>query len=160
LGSRMTKPLFPELWNVRVEMTRSWSREGGFGVGATRTSPAVEPVASRTGTAEIEPFEVSSLRAEFPLVSKCVYLNSNATGATPPAAKAVLDNFWRTLESWRDEVWERWWKTLETHADDLAHLIGAPAGSVVCDTNMATLFARLMSSFDYRERPNIVTSDL
>lgn len=160
LGSRMTKPLFPELWNVRVEMTRSWAREGGHPVGVPRTPPPVEPVTSRTGTAEVEPFEVSSLRAEFPLVSRCVYLNSNATGATPRAAKQVLDSYWHTLEGWRDEVWERWWGTLQAHADDLASLIHAPAGSVVCDTNLATLFARVMSSFDYQERPNVITSDL
>lgn len=36
LGARMTKPLFPELWNVRVEMTRSWSREGGYAPGEQR----------------------------------------------------------------------------------------------------------------------------
>ena len=29
LGARMTRPLFPELWNVRVEMSRAWSREAG-----------------------------------------------------------------------------------------------------------------------------------
>lgn len=36
LGGRMTKPLFAELWNVRVEMTQSWSREGGYAPGAPR----------------------------------------------------------------------------------------------------------------------------
>lgn len=36
LGARMTKPLFPELWNVRVEMTQTWSREGGFAPGEPR----------------------------------------------------------------------------------------------------------------------------
>jgi len=29
LGPRTTKPLFPALWDVRVEMSRSWNREGG-----------------------------------------------------------------------------------------------------------------------------------
>ncbi len=43
LGGRMTKPLFAELWNVRVEMTRTWSREGGYAPGEQRTSYA-EPV--------------------------------------------------------------------------------------------------------------------
>lgn len=38
LGARMTKPLFPELWNVRVEMTRAWSREGGYAPGEQRGS--------------------------------------------------------------------------------------------------------------------------
>jgi tryptophan 2,3-dioxygenase len=36
LAGRMTKPLFPELWNVRVEMTQSWSREGGYAPGERR----------------------------------------------------------------------------------------------------------------------------
>jgi tryptophan 2,3-dioxygenase len=36
LGGRMTKPLFAEIWNVRVEMTRDWSREGGFAPGEAR----------------------------------------------------------------------------------------------------------------------------
>ena len=38
LGGRMTKPLFPELWNVRVEMTNAWSREGGFAPGEQRAA--------------------------------------------------------------------------------------------------------------------------
>jgi len=36
LGGRATRPLFAELWNVRVTMTQAWSREGGFAPGAAR----------------------------------------------------------------------------------------------------------------------------
>ena len=43
LGGRMTKPLFPELWNVRVEMTHGWSREGGYAPGETRGASYAEP---------------------------------------------------------------------------------------------------------------------
>jgi selenocysteine lyase/cysteine desulfurase/tryptophan 2,3-dioxygenase len=160
LGARMTKPLFGELWNVRVEMTRTWNRDGGFLPGEVREAPRVEPTTSRTGTVEVEPFKASAWRDEFPLLAQCVYLNSNATGATPRGAKAVLDSYWRTLERWRDEVWERWWHEMETHSNDLAALVGAPLGSVVCDTNLATLFGRLMSAFDFKARPRVVTSDL
>jgi tryptophan 2,3-dioxygenase len=39
LGGRATKPLFAELWDVRVEMTRAWSREGGFAPGEQRSGP-------------------------------------------------------------------------------------------------------------------------
>jgi selenocysteine lyase/cysteine desulfurase/tryptophan 2,3-dioxygenase len=161
LGSRMTKPLFRELWNVRVDMTKAWRREGGYLPGVSRDeAPRFESVSSRTGTAEMEPFEASAWRSEFPVLAQCTYLNSNATGATPKAARQVLDSYWKTLEGWRDEVWERWWRDLAMHADELAGFIGAPAGSVVCDTNLATLFSRVMSSFDFRTRPRVVTSDL
>jgi selenocysteine lyase/cysteine desulfurase len=102
---------------------------------------------------------LTALRAAFPLLDTCVYLNSNATGATPRAAKAVLDDYWRTVEHWRDEAWDRWWTDLHAHADEIAALIGAPAGSVICDVNLSTLFTRVVSCFDYKERPRIVTSD-
>jgi tryptophan 2,3-dioxygenase len=36
LLGRATKPLFPGLWNVRVEMTQAWSREGGYVPGEQR----------------------------------------------------------------------------------------------------------------------------
>lgn len=36
LGGRMTKPLFADLWNVRVQMTQAWSREGGYAPGEQR----------------------------------------------------------------------------------------------------------------------------
>lgn len=103
---------------------------------------------------------MTDYRAQFPLLSRCVYLNSNATGATPRSAQRVLENYWSTLEHWRDEVWQHWWSELGRHADEIAALIGAPRGSVVCDTNLATLLARVLSCFDFRERPGMVTSDL
>ena len=165
LGARMTKPLFPELWHVRVEMTQAWKREGGFAVGVPREpeppqASAAEPAVSRRETAELAPFDPAELRAEFPVLAECVYLNSNSAGAVPRGAKAALDAYWRTLESWRDEVWERWWRDLGAYADDLAALVGGPPGSVVCDANLTTLFGRVLSSFDYGARPRVVTTDL
>jgi kynureninase len=172
LGARMMRPLFAELWNIRVEMNKTWSREGGYAPGAERSAPP--PIAAAVqgvqGLADLPREPVSqeprierstaSIRGEFPLLATCVYLNSNSAGATPRSARQVLDDYWRTVENWRDEVWERWWTNLGDHASEIAGLLGAPAGSVVCDTNLATLFGRVMSCFDYRARPRVVTSDL
>jgi tryptophan 2,3-dioxygenase len=36
LAGRMTMPLFPALWEVRVEMTAAWRGEGGYAPGAQR----------------------------------------------------------------------------------------------------------------------------
>ncbi len=107
----------------------------------------------------VPPARLSTLRAEFPLLESCVYLNSNSAGATPRGAKAALDEYWRTIERWRDEAWEQWLIDLNAYADELAALIGAPAGSVICDANVSTLLSRVVSCFDYRERPRVVTSD-
>jgi tryptophan 2,3-dioxygenase len=43
LFGRATKPLFAELWNVRVEMTHGWSREGGYAPGEARGASYAEP---------------------------------------------------------------------------------------------------------------------
>ncbi len=42
LPARMTKPLFPSLWDVRVEMTKGWARDGGYAPGQDRAAP-IEP---------------------------------------------------------------------------------------------------------------------
>jgi tryptophan 2,3-dioxygenase len=38
LAPRMTKPLFPKLWDARVELTQAWTREGGHAPGAPRAT--------------------------------------------------------------------------------------------------------------------------
>lgn len=40
LAARMTKPLFPELWEVRVQLTKEWDRGGGFAPGESRSAVA------------------------------------------------------------------------------------------------------------------------
>lgn len=47
LSGRMTKPLFPSLWQVRVEMTAGWRREGGHTPGAPRAD--AEPAQALPG---------------------------------------------------------------------------------------------------------------
>jgi len=164
LGARMTRPLFAELWNVRVEMTKAWTREGGFAPGEERAAleAPIDPLIDepRTVTVELSPIVKHHAREEFPLLATCTYLNSNATGATPRAARDALDGYWRTLANWRDEVWEQWWAELHAYADDLAALIHAPRGSVWCDSNVATLLGRVMSCSDFAARPRVITTDL
>jgi tryptophan 2,3-dioxygenase len=59
LSARMTRPLFPELWNVRVEMSRSWSGEGGYAPGASRARcPFSESAAS------VAPHETRSMAVD------------------------------------------------------------------------------------------------
>jgi tryptophan 2,3-dioxygenase len=49
LLARMTQPLFDRLWEVRVDMTRAWKREGGYVPGASRdAAPAPPPPPERT----------------------------------------------------------------------------------------------------------------
>lgn len=104
---------------------------------------------------------LSAVRAEFPLLEKVTYLNSNSTGAFPRGMEAVLQRYGQTLQNWRDEAWEGWWADWLGYMDAVARFIGAPDGSVVTDTNLTTLLGRLGTCFDYRgERRRVVTTDL
>lgn len=101
------------------------------------------------------------LRAEFPVLSRYAYLNSNSTGATPRGVRAVLARHADLLEAWRDEAWESLWADWLGYADDLARFIGAPRGSVVTDANVSVLLGRIASALDWQgERRKVVTTDL
>jgi kynureninase len=104
--------------------------------------------------------DLAPRRDEFPVLARCVYLNSNSTGAVPRGVQGVLASYWETLAGWRDEVWERWWGDLHAYADAIAAFLGAPAGSVVTDVNLSSLLGRLLGAIDFGERPRIVTTDL
>nr|WP_230416570.1 aminotransferase class V-fold PLP-dependent enzyme [Micromonospora tarapacensis] len=91
----------------------------------------------------------------------CVYLNSNSTGAVPSGAERVLHDYWETLRTWRDGVWQDWHVGLDRYADSVAALLGAPPGSVLTDANLSTFLARVASCFDYRPpRNRVVVTDL
>ncbi|MEV0880676.1 aminotransferase class V-fold PLP-dependent enzyme [Micromonospora echinofusca] len=121
------------------------------------TSP--EPASDTPGCLDAD--AQAALRAEFPLLDTCVYLNNNSTGAVPRGAEHVLTGYWETLRGWRDDVWQDWHVGLDRYADSIAALIGAPPGSVVTDANLSTLLARVASCFDYRApRERVVTTDL
>ncbi|WP_199521308.1 aminotransferase class V-fold PLP-dependent enzyme [Jiangella anatolica] len=104
---------------------------------------------------------LDAVRAEFPVLTDCVYLNSNSTGAIPRGVEPILRTYWHTLSHWRDTAWIGWLDELTAYRDTLADFIGAPRGTVVTDTNVSTLLGRIGSCFDFRgERNRVVTSDL
>ncbi|WP_224248615.1 aminotransferase class V-fold PLP-dependent enzyme [Hyalangium gracile] len=104
---------------------------------------------------------LAAIRAEFPLLEKCTYLNSNSTGAFPRGMDGVLQRYSQTLQNWRDEAWEGWWADWLGYMDAVARFIGGPVGSVVTDTNLTTLLGRLATCFDYQgARNRVVMTDL
>lgn len=99
-------------------------------------------------------------RAEFPLLGSCVYLNSSSTGAFPRGGRAAADRYHDVIARWRDDAWEGFLASMGAHADEIAALIGAPPSSVTLDTSVSSLLGRLLSCFDFKDRPRVVTSDL
>ncbi|WP_214110185.1 aminotransferase class V-fold PLP-dependent enzyme [Acrocarpospora catenulata] len=103
----------------------------------------------------------ATLRAEFPLLDTCLYLNSNSTGAIPRGVETVLNRYWQTLTAWRDEVWDGWLDQTRAYTHALGRFIGAPPGSIVTDLNLSTLLARVATCLDFDDRRDkVITSDL
>lgn len=101
-----------------------------------------------------------SARAEFPLLTSCVYLNSNSMGAFPRGARYEADRYYDTIARWRDEDFDAFMVGIRAYADEIASFIGAAKGTVTLDGSVSLLLGRLLSAFDFRERPRVVTSDL
>jgi len=105
--------------------------------------------------------QAQRVRRQFPILESAIYLNSCSTGAYPAGMKARLSAHWETLRTWRDDVWERWLADLAHFRGTLETFLGAPAGSVVTDTNASVLLSRVLGSLDYAgDRRRIVVSSL
>jgi kynureninase len=78
-------------------------------------------------------------RAEFPILSRAIYMISNSLGAMPRRTARDLAEYadtWATrgVRGWED----RWWEMPIEVGNKVARIIGAPAGSVGMHENVTT----------------------
>src|SRR5512138_2233687 len=102
-----------------------------------------------------------SWRDEFPILSGSTYLISNSLGAMP---RGVYDELRRYADTWATRgvrAWnEGWWESPVAVGDEVAKVIGAPAGSVTMHQNVTLASAVLLSALDFpRGRNRIVMTD-
>ena len=80
--------------------------------------------------------EIDSVRSEFPILEKCVYLISNSLGAVPKKAQEKLLEFYRM---WAEEgvgAWQiKWWELSRKIANQLASFLGAGEEEVTMMAN-------------------------
>ncbi len=89
-------------------------------------------------------------RQEFPILERTTYLVSNSLGAMP---RATADRLAEYADTWSREgvrAWaRRWWEMPITVGDEIAPLLGAPAGSVAMVPNVSLAHAAIISSLTY-----------
>ncbi len=97
-------------------------------------------------------------RSEFPILSTCTYLISNSLGAMPRAVYAKLHEFadtWATLgvRAWGQSYEDNptWWELKRAVGDQIAPLIGAPAGSVLVHENASLANSILINALDFSD---------
>ena len=102
--------------------------------------------------------ELTDYRERFPILAETTYLISHSLGPMPAEAARRLASY---AEAWNTRgvrAWgEGWWELPVTVGDQIARLIGAPAGSTVMHQNVTVAEAVVLSCFDLRgERRRIV----
>ncbi len=107
-------------------------------------------------------------RAEFPILSQSTYLISNSLGAMPRAVYDKLHEFadtWATLgvRAWGQAYEDNptWWELKRAVGDQIAPLLGAPAGSVLVHENASIANSILINALDFSDarRNKVVICD-
>ena len=102
-------------------------------------------------------------RDQFPILSRTTYLISNSLGAMPRGVPEALGNY---TDDWANEGVRSWetrdWLNLPLKVgNQVASLLGAPAGSVSTHANVTLASAVAASCFDFSlKRNKIVCSSL
>ncbi len=89
---------------------------------------------------------LSTYRAEFPILSRSVYMISNSLGAMPRGVAASLADYAETWAGRGVRAWaERWWTMGTEVGNAIGRIIGAPADSVSMHENVTTAHAVVLS---------------
>ena len=102
--------------------------------------------------------ELTDYRERFPILAETTYLISHSLGPMPLEAERRLAEYAHTWNTRGVRAWdEGWWEMPLTVGDQVARLIGAPAGSTVMHQNVTIGEAVVLSCFTFDgERRRIV----
>ena len=101
--------------------------------------------------------QAASWRSAFPILERATYLVSHSLGAMPRAATEALGAYADTWGARGVRAWaEGWWELPRTVGDEVARLIGAPAGSVVMQPSVSVAQSAVASCLDFGSPRNTV----
>jgi kynureninase len=87
-------------------------------------------------------------RSEFPILEHTTYLASHTLGPMPRRVPELLAEFGRMWAERGIRAWaEGWWRSPMEVGDQIGRIVGAPAGSVVMQQNVAIAEAIALSCF-------------
>jgi len=106
--------------------------------------------------------ELTSFRAEFPILERCTYLVSNSLGAMPRAVPARLIEY---ADRWATDgvrAWAKgWWEMPLTVGDAVAPLLGAGPGEVGMVPTVTIAQAAILSAMNFTpDRDTVVMTEL
>ena len=104
---------------------------------------------------------LSLIRGTFPILQRRNYLNSCSLGALSTRAEERLADFVARWHDYGASAWyEHWWGLLAELRGRVEALVGAPTGTVALMPSTSVCLAAISSSFDWKRRYRIVTTEL
>src|ERR1700730_9394963 len=98
-----------------------------------------------------------ALRAEFPLLDRCIYLNACSLGPLPRAGRAALHRYAEDWDGKGTPVWfSDWLPLLARFRERIAELLRAPAGSTAIAPSVSVALTTLASGLPLPEGRNKV----
>jgi kynureninase len=101
------------------------------------------------------------MRDEFPILERCIYLNSCSLGALSRRAEARVGEFYREWHELGAAAWyDRWLGRLGELRARAALLLGAGPGEIALAASTSAALSVLASALDYRRRNEVLVADL
>lgn len=103
--------------------------------------------------------EIRSIRAQFPIFERKVYLNSCSQGALSHRVREAIKEY---MESWEKDgsPWEKWVEKYESLRITFARFIGADAEEIAVVSSASEAVNALASSMDFGTRTDVVFGEL
>ena len=102
-----------------------------------------------------------SLRAEFPLLTRLIYLNACSLGPLPRGARAALEKYAAGWDSKGTPVWfSEWMPGLVRLRSRLEELLHAPAGSVALNPSVSAALTTMASCLPMNGRRKVLVGAL
>lgn len=104
--------------------------------------------------------DLSSWRAEFPILANTTYLNSCSLGAMP---RSVPDSVGRFVDLWREKgtpAWEDWFEEVTSFRRSFAEFIGAKTEEVAITHSVSAGMSSIASALSFKgERNKVVFTE-
>lgn len=114
-----------------------------------------------TLAATITEAEAAEYRSRFPIFDHTTYLNNCSLG---PLSRDAVEALGRYQETWGRYGAPAWWREWLPHLNlarqRFAQLIGADVEEVTISHSVSSALSSIASTFDYRARPAVVSTDL
>ena len=104
-------------------------------------------------------WDVSAVRARFPIFERLVYVNSCSQGALSDAVRQSYEAY---LRDWDEQgaPWEYWVERTEAARAAFARLINAEPDEIAVTTSNSAGLAALASGLRFAARPKVVLTDI